>query len=219
MNKRVLLIVIATLLLIPSVSFAKSGVYVAPFAGLSNQKVVDPTLSTRYGEAEMDSWKETGFAFGIAAGYDFKVNKTYPIRLELALTVTNGMDEEDGSDYFDINSFTSIMANIWWDIPIEAPVQPYIGAGVGVMIMDCDYQITVPGYARFYGDGTVSAAAFNFGLGIEVPVSDLISVDLGYRFVRTAEFSIDAGNAYGTSHDIEGKGQFHNFIAGARFKF
>ena len=116
---------------------------------------------------------------GGGVGYKFNDNLRTDLRADWA-----GIGNND-------NSFTTVLGNVYFDIPTETMLTPYLGAGVGY------------GWAESNGNDD-SGAAFALMAGVEVNLTDNLSADVGYRYRQI--LSDD------TAHD-------HEALVGLRFSF
>lgn len=94
---------------------------------------------------------------GGGVGYQFNDNLRTDLRADWA-----GIGNGD-------TSFTTVLGNVYFDIPTQTIVTPYLGAGVGY------------GWADDNGDNT-DGVAFGLMAGIEVNLTDNLSADVGYRY-------------------------------------
>ena len=109
------------------------------------------------------SWLDTdhdansAFVAGGGVGYRFNDNLRADVRGDFA-----GFGSDD--QYFD-----SVLGNVYFDIPTQSIVTPYLGAGIGY------------GWADDHGDNK-DGATFAAMAGIEVTLTDNLSADIGYRY-------------------------------------
>lgn len=94
---------------------------------------------------------------GGGVGYRFTDNLRTDLRADWA-----GLGNDD--DYL-----TTVLGNLYFDIPTQSIVTPYLGAGVGY------------GWSGSH-DGSTTGAAFAAMAGIEVNLTDNLSADVGYRY-------------------------------------
>ena len=146
---------------------------------------------------------KTGYGFNIDAGYNFD-----GFRLE----------GEFGYKAADVDKFTALgasasisgvdmtvlsyMVNGYYDVKVNAPVQPFFGVGIGVINGELDivgnkFDDTVFGY--------------QFTAGVTGAVNKNLNLDLYYRFQGAAsDFEKEGGKLAYTSSNI---------FAGVRFNF
>ena len=97
------------------------------------------------------------FLLGGGVGYKFNENLRTDARIDYA-----GI----GNDHHD---FGSVLGNVYFDIPTQTVVTPYVGAGIGY------------GWSDDRGDEE-SGVTYALMAGVEVNITDNLSADVGYRF-------------------------------------
>ena len=122
------------------------------------------TASSFYLRGDMGwSWLNTEnnadsvFLLGGGVGYKFNENLRTDARIDYA-----GI----GNDHHD---FGSVLGNVYFDIPTQTVVTPYVGAGIGY------------GWSDDRGDEE-SGVTFALMAGVEVNITDNLSADVGYRY-------------------------------------
>jgi opacity protein-like surface antigen len=109
------------------------------------------------------SWLDTGDgtvgsgALGGGVGYQFNQNLRTDLRVDYA-----GLGDDD-------TSFTTALGNVYFDIPTQTMITPYLGAGLGY------------GWATGKSDD-VNGIAFGMMAGVEINLTDQLSADVGYRY-------------------------------------
>lgn len=97
------------------------------------------------------------FVLGGGVGYQFNDNLRADLRGDWA-----GLGNDDVA-------FTTVLGNVYFDIPTDTILTPYLGAGLG--------------YGWSESDGTdQDGAAFALMAGAEVSLTDNLSADFGYRY-------------------------------------
>ena len=94
---------------------------------------------------------------GGGLGYQFNDNLRTDLRVDWA-----GLGDDD-------SSLTTVLGNVYFDIPLETIVTPYIGAGVGY------------GWVDSTGNDE-DGVAFALMAGLEVNLTEDLSADIGYRY-------------------------------------
>ena len=94
---------------------------------------------------------------GGGIGYQFNDNLRTDLRADWA-----GIGDSD-------SSFTTVLGNVYFDIPTQTILTPYLGAGIGY------------GWAETTG-GNESGVAFGLMAGVAVSLTDNLSADVGYRY-------------------------------------
>ena len=122
------------------------------------------TASSFYRRGDLGwSWLNTEnnadsvFLLGGGVGYTFNENLRTDARIDYA-----GI----GNDHHD---FGSVLGNVYFDIPTQTVVTPYVGAGIGY------------GWSDDRGDEE-SGVTYALMAGVEVNITDNLSADVGYRF-------------------------------------
>jgi opacity protein-like surface antigen len=135
---------------------------------------------------EWDGRDDNEFTVGGGVGYQYN---DY-LRADLRVDWTGLFDTTKSADDMTV---TTALANMYFDIPTDTMVTPYVGAGAG------------------YGWGTVDGGedkdgfAYALMAGADVSVTDSVSIDVGYRFREV----MSSGN-----DPME-----HQILAGLRYKF
>ncbi len=104
-----------------------------------------------------DEDDDSVLVLGGGVGYQFNDNLRTDIRGDWA-----GVGSDD-------SSFTTVLGNVYFDIPLETIITPYLGAGLGY------------GWVESNGDDD-DGAAFALMAGVEVNLTDNLSADVGYRY-------------------------------------
>jgi OOP family OmpA-OmpF porin len=80
----------------------------------------------------------------------------------------------------------SVMANAWYDFPVDGKLVPYIGGGIGWAKakdkLDYIHDTGTNSDAHREADG--SGFAWQLGLGVNYEVCDNVSLGVGYRYFR-----------------------------------
>jgi opacity protein-like surface antigen len=109
------------------------------------------------------SWLDTGDGtvdsgvIGGGIGYQFNDNLRSDLRVDYA-----GLGNDD-------TSLTTALGNVYFDIPTQTMLTPYLGAGLGY------------GWATGKREDT-NGVAFGLMAGVEVNLTDQLSADIGYRY-------------------------------------
>ena len=127
----------------PEAVVTASGVYLRGDAGWS-------WLST-------DEDDSSVLVLGGGLGYQFNDNLRTDLRVDWA-----GLGDDD-------SSLTTVLGNVYFDIPLETIVTPYVGAGVGY------------GWVDSTGNDE-DGVAFALMAGLEVNLTEDLSADIGYRY-------------------------------------
>ena len=166
---------------------------------MPDPEITDSTLPGVTGEVGT----EPGFSISGAFGYRY--DKRFRGEVELAyrendidrLSITAFGLGASGSASGDISSFSG-MVNGYWDISIDAPVKPYVGAGVGISEIDAEISI---GGTTAKSDDTVFA--YQFMGGILYEFSPEVDFHLGYRYFATADPEFSTTESEYETHNVE----------------
>jgi len=182
------------MLMLSATSALANGPYVGVGGGVSIlhksdlNSVGDPTHTVSY---------DTGYGFNASLGYNLK-----PVRFELEFGYKRAdLDKIDGpilSGTF-INSDVTVMSymlNSYFDINTETAFVPYIGAGVGVLNGEVDFNGTKI-------DDTVMG--YQFAVGVAYNFNKNVALDVSYRYQGAAsDFEQDGGGLSYVSSNIMG---------------
>jgi len=127
----------------PEAVVTASGLYLRGDAGWS-------WLST-------DEDDDSVLVLGGGLGYQFNDNLRTDLRVDWA-----GLSDDE-------SSLTTVLGNVYFDIPLETILTPYLGAGVGY------------GWVDSSGNDD-NGAAFALMAGVEVNLTENLSADVGYRY-------------------------------------
>jgi len=128
---------------------------------------------------------DSALAAGIGAGYKFNDQ----IRADLRYDWAGSYDIAPGAEM----DVSTVLGNLYFDIPTDTVFTPYLGAGVGY------------GWGTVKGGGDKDGMAFALMAGTGINLSDNIDIDVGYRFREV----MSSG-----ANPME-----HQILTGLRFKF
>lgn len=174
-----------------TVAHCAEGIYFSGQLGLSaqsNSNVTDPRLPTG---VVPDVKFDNGLGIGAALGYDFGT-----IRLELELihrknkiksvSVTGlGSTSSNG----DSSSLAS-MVNVYYDVENSTILTPFVMAGLGYAKVKLNnLHVIAPTLAavRINSSYKDNVAAYQFGAGVSMELSENISLSVAYRYFKTAD--------------------------------
>ena len=242
------LAVALVLALAPAASAQPAGLYFTPKIGYSHLQTKTDGTYWPDGDPQPPSSNITNgsynkgqVALGLAVGYDFKPAHDVPLRAEFEYAwrgkkemyskphgaVSNGPGAEFGIETAKAGA-QSFFFNGYFDIHNDTPVTPYIGAGLGFALVSIDHKFTV-----YNAMGPVPAGgiikdisktktnfAWNIGAGAAWKITDLVSLDLGYRFADFGKVSvINNVDADGHLYNLDVKTKSHDVMLGLRFTF
>lgn len=198
MFKRCFLAMVLTLALAVSAVAADNGFY----AGL---KFIDSIQST----GQISKSNEIGAYFdvgdytqntiggGIFFGYDFYPKQQIPVRAEIEYAIrtnstttwglTDAAKDNNISGSVDLKgqwNLQTLFLNMYWDFHNESAFTPYLGAGLGMGFIKSKYELSLDGLASNSYNDMQTVFAWNVGAGVAYAITDNLSADLAYRFVR-----------------------------------
>jgi opacity protein-like surface antigen len=228
MKKRLIVFVALVILVIPTICSAmppRPGPYMSGFLGVSLPVDTDAT-STQYGAGAKTYNDRVEFDPGIniggSGGFDFGF-----VRIEGDLSYKSGemssiTEKTSQTKYTNVDGrvgASSVMFNAFLDLRNPSPVTPYIGAGIGFATLHLDDAFGTDantGYrTRLYESDDDSVFAYQVGAGLEIALTHMLSLDLGYRYFGTAKAKFNRN----TSTATELKFESHNASVGFRVKF
>jgi opacity protein-like surface antigen len=228
MKKRLIVFVALTMLIIPAMGSAmppRPGPYVSGFLGVSLPVDTEVT-STQYGPGTKTFTDRVEFdpsiSIGGSGGFDFGY-----LRIEGELSYKNGemssiTEKISQTRFANVDGrvgVSALMFNAFFDMRNPSPVIPYIGGGIGFATLnlgDTYGTDTTTGYReRLYHSDTDTVFAYQVGAGLEIALTSMLSLDLGYRYFGTAKAQFNRNSSTAT----EVKFESHNASVGFRVKF
>jgi opacity protein-like surface antigen len=228
MKKRLIVFVALTMLIIPAMGSAmppRPGPYVSGFLGVSLPVDTEVT-STQYGPGTKTFNDRVEFdpsiSIGGSGGFDFGY-----LRIEGELSYKNGemssiTEKISQTRFANVDGrvgVSALMFNAFFDMRNPSPVIPYIGGGIGFATLnlgDTYGTDTTTGYReRLYHSDTDTVFAYQVGAGLEIALTSMLSLDLGYRYFGTAKAQFNRNSSTAT----EVKFESHNASVGFRVKF
>jgi len=231
--KRIIgLLAMAVLLVSPSLGFASGqmGVYVTPkfvYGYLKGYDMKEKGWHYNSGALD-DTWTinesmESDHIFGgaLAVGYDFSKKLSVPVRGELEYAIfSDAKATRDDGTKLDLGIQT-IFANVYYDFRNSSAFTPYLGFGLGMGIVKAKGDHW--GYSM--GSKTSTNFAWNVGAGVAYAFTDMISLDLAYRFVspgkgQTKKALVWEGSLAYDDEQWKTKNLYiHQVMLGVRFTF
>jgi opacity protein-like surface antigen len=175
---------------------------------------------------------------GLTIGYDFQPSFNVPVRFDIdfmarsykdidqrhvvRVTAVDGGGNSISEDVAIRESgeigVHTIMANLYYDIHLDSPFTPYLGASFGLAALHMDLKNSeIEGY---YGPADMHAGDIQFAWGLGAGVSYAFnkdwSLDMGYKYINGGENSLTSDITFvGMEADI----QIHDVLLGARYTF
>ncbi len=150
-------------------------------------------LPGNWDEVGWDQELDSGVAWNGAVGNNFG---SYRLEAALGYESYNYKDPSNGDA-----SFLTVMANGYYDFDTKSDLIPYLMAGAGV----ADVNVT-------WSPDNATAFVWQVGAGVGFKVDDNVTLDLGYRYIRTE--GLECPNQ-GT--DVSWHSQ--HLMAGVRYQF
>jgi len=222
-------IAILVTLMAPALSQAtppKPGSYMSGFIGVTLPE--DTTVSSEnfFTNESFSDRAELypGINIGMTGGFDFGY-----LRLEGELSYKNAeireiVDQTDNFHFRNVDgdlSALAMMFNGFVDLHNDSPITPYFGGGLGFASLylsdtfGTDTRGGTTTRTQLYLDDVDSVFAYQVGAGVEIALSPVLSLDLGYRYFGTTRARFDDSFDQITRLKLES----HNAAAGFRLKF
>ncbi|MDP9782090.1 outer membrane protein [Pseudomonas fluorescens] len=209
----------------PASSFADTlGPYVSAMGGVN--WVADQDLTQNdsdFVEMEFNQPLHSGFATGLALGWRFPVGLRPEVELSYrrnTLKQFNNRIYEGGSsiDGKGEEQASSLMANLWYDIPnLPAPLSrftPYVGGGLGYAVLTI--KGLEAGGVEFGGTHRDTVSAWQLGTGVGYELNEHWSMSLDYRYFKTREANF--GKIQGLPQvDVETQYNTQSLMLGLRY--
>lgn len=228
MKKRLIVIATFVILVIPVVCFAlppQSGPYASGFLGVTFPMTTDIT-STQYGPRARNFNDRVefnpGFLAGGSGGYDFgyiRVEGELSYRYAEMSKITEQISQTTFNHVNGNVGLTALMFNAFFDLRNPSPVTPYIGGGVGFATLHLNEtygtDATTGIRGRLYRSDDETVFAYQVGAGLEIALTKMLSLDIGYRYFGTAKAIFNTETSMSSEMRFEG----HNTSIGIRVKF
>lgn len=190
-------LLLGSLLVAPSV--ASAGLYVSGNIGIASPSnvVTEPLYGSPPYNTTVETPLDSGPTFLGAVGYDFGKCR---IEGEVGYqkTTSSGLSlqtESDNNLYRDEyylkgdGSVLSLLVNGYYDFHVNR-IKPYLTGGLGVARLSIE---NISG--SNFDNGTVSARSvtalvYQIGCGVEIPISNTISIDARFRHFATKNFNL-----------------------------
>ena len=133
------------------------------------------------------------------------------------------------------NDTTTLMANVLYDIPLGLDIQPFVGAGVGVVHADLKHGAAIacplclhPDICTIYGcagagvsvDDSVDKFGWQVMGGASWAFAPQFNLDLTYRYIRAENLTWTAQNVFFAGHPTIRAGYSDNSVTlGVRYSF
>jgi len=184
----------------------------------------DPDGTGRNGPHRASEVQNTGLlSIGVGAQVDEQARAEGMLSYRSPMSI-DGTDGAGSAISGEVESI-SAMFNLYYDIKqahtwLDSDTfTPYVGAGVGISMLDTDSLSTAGGNAeRGVQTYNLTYAAM---AGLATKLSDLITLDVGYRFINLGQFEQDGSFSNGSTATATKYDDLfsHELHAGIRFQF
>jgi len=214
MKKFAVSVVICFFLVLPTISFGASGMYGSFNAGVAMPADGNMTISG-VGSAELEY--DTSFTVGGAIGYRLGESGDYRVEGEVAYQ-NNEVDRignnslpaelDDGEILSSMEtSVLTFLLNGYIDFNYGSAFSWFFTGGLGFARIDGE--MTVDGVTDDEDD---TVFAYQLGVGTGYAVTETVTLDCKYRYLRTEDFNIEGG-------DVEVASPSHSITVGIRVAF
>lgn len=180
-------------------AMSADGPYFGLNAGITSTVDSDFTEPGFAAEASFDS----GYAVGGALGYKMGMG-----RIEAEIGYKSADADKLSAYGYSVNAtdgekltLLSLMANGYIDLDTSPTVKPYLVGGIGMATITLEDN---------WDDQDDTVFAYQVGLGVGFALNDKMTLDLGYRYMGTADPNFNGVDATYASHNV---------LAGLRVNF
>ncbi len=193
--KRILLLALTLCLLLPAASaFADDGGWIIGLKagyGWNNVSGGLTDSAPQVNATTADSFSnEDGWLGAVAIGYDWS-GQGVNLRTELEYSFYDGIDYKH--EAWNSTALTTklnakidvqtLMLNFYYDFENSTSFTPYVGVGAGFAFIDADLDFDNPLVAGTDGNADTTNFAWNVGAGCAYELTEVISLDLQYKYV------------------------------------
>jgi opacity protein-like surface antigen len=169
------LIGVFSYILLAQSAVAENERYVTGFVGLTELENYNFRFETFGTKGVITT--EKGMNFGVAIGVHLFSN----MRAEFELSQSSNDTSEIGEPYTSYDGSINAsfaLANLWYDLPTETKITPYVGGGLGyAQISHEGSSIGIP-----LVDDSDTAFAAQIGIGGRASIGAKGAIDIGYRY-------------------------------------
>lgn len=204
--------------LLPSLAIAQSlldGVYVRGAGGVS--ALLDDTAAFKGGGPRSGVDFDTGYAVGIAVGYDFTPNISAEVEYMYRSSDISSFDRAGfggGGDFASVVISAHLLYRFdGWEATENTRLRPFIGVGLGVA-QEVDLDISRGPAAGEYEDS--GALAFQARGGLEWTLSPSVSLGVEARYLNMGSLSLDPD---GPGRDLKAKYETIDGLVSLAYRF
>lgn len=205
MKKTVLAVAALSILAVSKTSMANDeGFYIKANIGVGMAMDADVDTPQNTEGTELMTY-DSGFAASLAAGYDF----TNALRMEFEVM---GHKNDISHSSYDINigdfndgnlKMRSLMINGLYDVETGSPWTPFAGVGIGISKLSIND-------STVHDSDSDNVFTYQFIGGVAYALNDKWSLDAQYRFLGTADATIE---------EAEFASNSNNLMLGLRYSF
>ena len=96
-----------------------------------------------------------------------------------------------------------------YDVPIQGPMRPYVGAGAGIARHETRTTFTIAGFDSTTESGDDTVWSYHLRAGIGYEVSDTVVVFAGYRYTGARDVEIGGARSTSASDALEAGVRIH----------
>ena len=194
------------------------GFYLGAFGGLNFLDEADGTANLGGPtDITVEVESDLGWVAGAAAGYAFD----FGLRAEAELAYRrNALDRATippvSVDLEGDTTALSIMGNLWFDIPLDGAIRPFIGGGLGMAQVSLnDVEVGPLGGGTFVDDSDM-VFAYQLGGGVAFRIAPGLDLTAEYRYFGTEnpDFELEVAPI-----DAEYEYSSHSVLFGFRYMF
>lgn len=205
-----ILSILVAVVLVPASVTAQENLYVEFAPGVSFLGDID--LENELATAEMDA----GFVVGGAVG----ANITDSVRAEFNVSYREQDFDELDTDLGAAPGVgdagtTTIMVNAIYDVAVDFPITPYVGAGIGLGVVTIDSDTST---CFVCVDDTDVQFAWNLMVGGSTAVTEQISLSAGYRYTGITAPEVQ-DEILGADIEADDPLDIHEIVFGLRYSF
>ncbi|MEZ5926110.1 MAG: outer membrane beta-barrel protein [Hyphomicrobiaceae bacterium] len=167
----------------------------------------------------VDNTYDTGPFVAGAVGYQFRGTG---LRAEAEIGyVTNAIESHDiagvgtfdnEAAFGDTSAFFGL-ASIYYDIPLNSPIKPFVGGGIG--LSDVSFEGHGTDATGTVLDDNATAFAWHLTGGVGYDIAENVALEVGYRYLAFEGVDVTATDGTPTSIDTAD----HIVFAGLRYRF
>jgi opacity protein-like surface antigen len=166
----------------------------------------------------VDTSYETGPFVAGAIGYQFHSGLRAEAELGYLTTSVDSQDVagvgtfQDDNVTGDTSAFFGL-ASVYYDLPLNGPIKPFVGAGIGAA--DVSFEDHGTSATGTLLDESATAFAWHLTGGIDYEIRENVALEVGYRYLAVEDVDVTAFDGTPSSVDVAD----HIVFAGLRYRF